>query len=171
MLQVYKNQNMGQAQLDAPQMRQISTDGVAGLMPTDNIAMGRKAMGAIFDAMAERQRVQDNTDLAAASSELQKQAILAAAEQRIMILTGGPGTGKTTTINTIIRILQHSEQTHLSLQIFLSGNRQGVHHALVHRQELASVVAEAVHGTALDEVFHGALVELALPHPGQEVLQ
>ena len=75
MLQVYKNQNVGQAKLDAPQMRQISTGGVAGLMPTDNIAMGKKAMGAIFDAMAERQRVQDNTDLAAASSELQKQAI------------------------------------------------------------------------------------------------
>lgn len=75
MLQVYKNQNMGQAQLNAPQMRQISTGGVAGLMPTDNIAMGKKAMGAIFDAMAERQRVQDNTDLAAASSELQKQVI------------------------------------------------------------------------------------------------
>ena len=75
MLQIYKNQNVGQPQLQAPQMRQIGTDGVAGLMPTDNIAMGRKAMGAIFDAMAERQRVQDNTDLAAASSELQKQAI------------------------------------------------------------------------------------------------
>lgn len=75
MLQVYKNQNMGQPQLQAPQMRQIGTGGVADLMPTDNIAMGRKAMGAIFDAMAERQRVQDNTDLAAASSELQKQVI------------------------------------------------------------------------------------------------
>lgn len=75
MLQVYKNQNMGQAQFQAPQMRQISTGGVAGLMPTDNIVMGKKAMGAIFDAMAERQRIQDNTDLAAASSELQKQAI------------------------------------------------------------------------------------------------
>lgn len=75
MLQVYKNQNMGQAQLNAPQMRQISTGGVAGLMPTDNIVMGKKAMGAIFDAMAERQRIQDNTDLAAASSELQKQVI------------------------------------------------------------------------------------------------
>lgn len=75
MLQIYKNQNVGQPQLQAPQMRQIGTDGVAGLMPTDNIAMGRKAMGAIFDAMADRQRVQDNTDLAAASSELQKQAI------------------------------------------------------------------------------------------------
>lgn len=75
MLQVYKNQNIGQAQLNAPQMRSITTGGVAGLMPTDNIVMGKKAMGAIFDAMAERQRVQDNTDLAAASSELQKQVI------------------------------------------------------------------------------------------------
>lgn len=75
MLQIYKQQNMGQAQLNAPQMRNITTGGVAGLMPTDNIVMGKKAMGAIFDAMAERQRVQDNTDLAAASSELQKQVI------------------------------------------------------------------------------------------------
>ena len=75
MLKVYTNQNVGQAQLAAPKMQNITTGNVASLMPTDTIKAGQKAMGAIFDAMAERQRVQDNTDLAAASSELQKQVI------------------------------------------------------------------------------------------------
>ena len=35
--------------------------------------------------------------------ELQKEAVLEAVKSGLMILTGGPGTGKTTTINTIIR--------------------------------------------------------------------
>ena len=33
---------------------------------------------------------------------LQKEAVMTAAGQGLMILTGGPGTGKTTTINTMI---------------------------------------------------------------------
>ena len=35
--------------------------------------------------------------------DLQRRAVLLAAQNSILILTGGPGTGKTTTINTIIR--------------------------------------------------------------------
>lgn len=35
--------------------------------------------------------------------DLQRKAVLLAAQNSILILTGGPGTGKTTTINTIIR--------------------------------------------------------------------
>ncbi len=39
-------------------------------------------------------------------AEKQKEAIRAAMEQGILILTGGPGTGKTTTLNAIIHILK-----------------------------------------------------------------
>ncbi len=35
--------------------------------------------------------------------DLQREAVLQAAQNAVLILTGGPGTGKTTTINTIIR--------------------------------------------------------------------
>ena len=38
--------------------------------------------------------------------ELQKQAVLECIRRGVMILTGGPGTGKTTTINTIIRYFE-----------------------------------------------------------------
>lgn len=38
--------------------------------------------------------------------ELQKKAIATAVSQPVMILTGGPGTGKTTTLNAIISILE-----------------------------------------------------------------
>ena len=38
--------------------------------------------------------------------EIQREAIFAAAENGILILTGGPGTGKTTTINALIRYFE-----------------------------------------------------------------
>lgn len=41
-------------------------------------------------------------------AEKQKEAIRAALNQGILILTGGPGTGKTTTLNAIIHILKRS---------------------------------------------------------------
>ena len=41
-----------------------------------------------------------------AYAELQKQAITAALTEGMLVLTGGPGTGKTTTLNAIIKILQ-----------------------------------------------------------------
>ena len=41
---------------------------------------------------------------------LQKQAIAAALTTGLLILTGGPGTGKTTTLNAIIRLLKESGQ-------------------------------------------------------------
>ncbi len=47
--------------------------------------------------------------------ELQEQAVLACVKNGLFILSGGPGTGKTTTINTIIRYFE-SEQ----LDIFLA---------------------------------------------------
>ena len=40
-------------------------------------------------------------------SEGQKNAVTAAMTQGVLVITGGPGTGKTTTINTIIGLLEH----------------------------------------------------------------
>ena len=39
--------------------------------------------------------------------ELQREAVRAAAEHAILIISGGPGTGKTTTINTLIRFFEN----------------------------------------------------------------
>ena len=41
-------------------------------------------------------------------AEKQKQAIREALQKGILILTGGPGTGKTTTLNAIILLLEES---------------------------------------------------------------
>lgn len=43
--------------------------------------------------------------------EMQKNAILEAARHGLMIITGGPGTGKTTTINAIIQFFEREEMT------------------------------------------------------------
>ena len=48
-------------------------------------------------------------------AQRQKEAILLAARSKVMIITGGPGTGKTTLIKAILRIFQQ-----LKLRIFLS---------------------------------------------------
>ena len=44
-------------------------------------------------------------------ADLQKKAITAALTQGMLVLTGGPGTGKTTTINAIIKILKRKGKT------------------------------------------------------------
>ena len=43
-------------------------------------------------------------------SEEQRQAVLAALRNRVFVLTGGPGTGKTTTVRTIVRLLAAYDQ-------------------------------------------------------------
>ena len=63
------------------------------------------------------------------------------------------------------------KESHLPLHIPPPGLGDGVHHRLVDGQELAAAQGEAVAGAALDEVFHGALVELRAVHSGTEVLQ
>lgn len=45
-----------------------------------------------------------------ALSEEQRQAVLAAMKHRVLVLTGGPGTGKTTTVRTIVKLLAAYEQ-------------------------------------------------------------
>ncbi len=49
-------------------------------------------------------KVEDNTGITL--DELQKQAVIEAVKNGVLIITGGPGTGKTTTINTIINLLE-----------------------------------------------------------------
>lgn len=57
--------------------------------------------------MAElMERTQANQHKDIVLDELQKQAVYHAAMDGVLIITGGPGTGKTTTINTIISILE-----------------------------------------------------------------
>ena len=41
--------------------------------------------------------------------ELQKQAVTDAAQNGVLVLTGGPGTGKTTTIDAIIRFFESQD--------------------------------------------------------------
>lgn len=53
-------------------------------------------------------RVEQETGVQLA--EEQRLAVLEAMSCGVLIITGGPGTGKTTTINTILRILQREEQ-------------------------------------------------------------
>ena len=59
----------------------------------------------------------------------------------------------------------------MSFEILLTGGADRVHHGFVDGQKFASVIAEAIHCAALDEVFHGSLIELALPHSLKEFLQ
>ena len=55
---------------------------------------------------AERNLAQIEKDLDVELDPVQKEAVFAAAENGVMILTGGPGTGKTTTINAMIRFFE-----------------------------------------------------------------
>lgn len=57
-----------------------------------------------YDELADLQH-----ELGMNYAERQKRAILAAVENQIMILTGGPGTGKTTTLNGIITLFERRQ--------------------------------------------------------------
>ena len=58
----------------------------------------------ILGALDDIQKIEKNSQIGYA--DLQKKAICDALEKGILILTGGPGTGKTTTLNAIINILE-----------------------------------------------------------------
>ncbi|MCD8301211.1 MAG: ATP-dependent RecD-like DNA helicase [Clostridiales bacterium] len=49
-------------------------------------------------------QIESNTDIDL--DELQREAVMASASNGLLVITGGPGTGKTTTINTIIRCFE-----------------------------------------------------------------
>ncbi|MBP5489443.1 MAG: ATP-dependent RecD-like DNA helicase [Lachnospiraceae bacterium] len=62
---------------------------------------GRKRINGIERVL---ETVEDREDLEL--DDIQRQAVLEATEHGVFVLTGGPGTGKTTTINTIIRVCE-----------------------------------------------------------------
>ncbi|MBQ2668754.1 MAG: ATP-dependent RecD-like DNA helicase [Clostridia bacterium] len=70
-------------------------------------------------------------------AERQKEAIRAALDKGLLILTGGPGTGKTTTLNAIIRILmQKGEEVFLAAPTGRAAKRMS---------ELTGVEAKTIH--------------------------
>lgn len=58
------------------------------------------------DAQVERRILQIEKETGTVLDEMQKKAVTEAAGHGVFILTGGPGTGKTTTINAIIRFFE-----------------------------------------------------------------
>lgn len=63
------------------------------------------------DTQFAHRMVQLEQEMKMELDSLQKQAILEAARHGLLIITGGPGTGKTTTINAIIQFFEQEEQT------------------------------------------------------------
>ena len=72
------------------------------------------------EAMTERrlQKIQEHAGMEL--DELQREAVLGAVQNGVFILTGGPGTGKTTTINAMIRYFESE-----GLDIMLLSKGQG----------------------------------------------
>ena len=58
------------------------------------------------EKMVERRIAQIEKETGTVLDEMQKKAIMEAAGHGLLVLTGGPGTGKTTTINAIIRYFE-----------------------------------------------------------------
>lgn len=67
-------------------------------LEAEPVHMGGRDPDEVLDELEK----QENLEL----DPLQREAVLMAAEHAILIISGGPGTGKTTTINTIIRYLR-----------------------------------------------------------------
>ena len=78
------------------------------------------ALRIIFDVNDEKEekiqkKVSDTEKtLGISLDELQRRAVIQAVRSGIFILTGGPGTGKTTTINAIIHYFE-KEELHLKV--------------------------------------------------------
>lgn len=73
-------------------------------------ARGRKSFSA-KDAEGEIRRFEDSHSVRLSAK--QREAVVAAVTGRVTIITGGPGTGKTTSINCILRLLEYSGETQL----------------------------------------------------------
>ncbi|MBQ3104846.1 MAG: ATP-dependent RecD-like DNA helicase [Lachnospiraceae bacterium] len=83
--------------------------GCAGKLAELNLSMTPPKEEAEEKERAEtiRQRIEDlEHRLDISLDELQREAVLQAVSQGVFILTGGPGTGKTTTINMILRYFE-----------------------------------------------------------------
>ena len=96
--------------------------------------------------------------------ELQEKAVLECVKNGVFILSGGPGTGKTTTINTIIRYFE-SER----MDIFLAAptgraakrmtEATGYEARTIHRMLELSGAVDAGNGTATKDIGRGARFE------------
>ena len=88
-IQVYSNTAWREEQQIARMLAEIEAEPV------------RQGAGRPEEVLAELER-EENIEL----DGLQREAVLMAARHAVLIVSGGPGTGKTTTINTIIRYLK-----------------------------------------------------------------
>ena len=88
-IQVYSNAAWREEQQIARMLREIEAEPVR---------MGGRDPEEVLQELEK----EENLEL----DPLQREAVLMAAEHAILIVSGGPGTGKTTTINTIIRYLR-----------------------------------------------------------------
>ena len=104
-------------------------------------------------------------------SEKQKQAIAAAARNGLVILTGGPGTGKTTTVSGILRVFEAlSLNTLLAAPTeagFAPGGRTVYARSVTNPLECDAVILDEV--SMVDIRLMQALIE-ALPHGARLVL-
>ena len=71
----------------------------------------------IADATVKKRLLEIERNSKLELDDMQRQAVISAIRNGVSILTGGPGTGKTTTINTIIRYfeMEESKMKHILL--------------------------------------------------------
>ncbi len=102
------------------------------------LSLMRESKGAGLTPDVERFVAQQEQELGITYANLQRKAMFTAVSQPMMILTGGPGTGKTTTISGIIRLLgQMGEKVALAAPTGRAAKRMsdltGVEAKTVHR--------------------------------------
>ena len=68
-------------------------------------------------------------------------------------------------------LVQHGEHAQLPLHIPAAAVCHCRHGRLIHRKQLASIEAKAIHGPAFDQIFHHPLVQVPLIHPLEKILQ
>lgn len=78
-------------------------------LSTANMLCERNIEEEVDENMLEREMKKIEKQEKIELDELQRQAIFMAAKYGVLIITGGPGTGKTTTINTLIRYFEEQD--------------------------------------------------------------
>ena len=85
---------------------QSGTGGNSGTMIVDATCAPSNIRYPQDEQMMERRIAQIEKETGTVLEEMQKKAVIEAAGNGLFVLTGGPGTGKTTTINAIIRFFE-----------------------------------------------------------------
>ena len=85
---------------------QPGTGGNSGTMIVDATCAPSNIRYPQDEQMMERRIAQIEKETGTVLEEMQKKAVIEAAGNGLFVLTGGPGTGKTTTINAIIRFFE-----------------------------------------------------------------